>query len=96
MAITIEPHGYTLLGAKNPIYNNADKSQIVVDCKFSHYEDLGITEDDGYLPFVAMLGDNEPHGAAIYKAAKAGDYGTVGDYVEPEKEEEEEEEDGGE
>jgi len=81
MAITIESIGATLIGAKNPQWGRADKSAIDLECKFSHYERLGIgTDTDGYTGFWASLDDPEPHGRAIFEAAKAGEYGTIKDY----------------
>ena len=41
-------------------------------------------ENDGYYEFGADPNDTEEHGRQIFEKAKAGDYGTVGDYVPPE------------
>ena len=87
MAITIANTNYTLIGAKNPVWDNKEKSIIQVECKFSHYESIGITENDGYLEFAARADDPEPHGVEIFNACKAGTYGTIGDYVAPEEDE---------
>ena len=84
MTIRIKSHGATLLGAKNPRWGDKDKTIIVLECKFSHYESLGLTENDGYYDFTANPLDTEPHGVEIFNKAKAGDYGTVADYVEEE------------
>jgi len=87
MAITIANTSHTLIGAKDPVWANADKTTIKVVCKFSHYESIGITENDGYLEFAARADDPEPHGVEIFNACKAGTYGTIGDYVAPEEDE---------
>ena len=83
MTITIQSNGATLLGAKNPVWANEENTLIQLDCKFSHYASLGITENDGYAAFMAAPNDIEEHGRQIFEKAKAGDYGTVGDYVAP-------------
>ena len=72
-----------LLGAKNPVWGDKDKESILLECKFGHYESIGVTENDGYLPFTAKPTDPEEHGRLIFEKAKAGDYGTIGDYVPP-------------
>tara|TARA_R100000773_G_C4192321_1_gene97787 strand:- start:9 stop:272 length:264 start_codon:yes stop_codon:yes gene_type:complete len=87
MTITIQGNNATLVGAKNPVWANEEQTLIQLDCKFSHYSTLGITENDGYLPFMANPNDIEAHGRQIFEKAKAGDYGTVGDYVAPKEEE---------
>ena len=86
MTIEIKSINATLVGAKNPRWGNEDKTQILLDCKFSHYENLGMTENDGYYEFGASPNDTEPHGVEIFNKAKAGDYGTVADYVAPKEE----------
>ena len=83
MTITIKGNGATLIGAKNPVWADKDKTLIILDCKFSHYANLGMTENDGYYDFLANPNDVEEHGRQIFEKAKAGDYGTVGDYVAP-------------
>ena len=86
MTIEIKSINATLVGAKNPRWGNEDKTQILLDCKFSHYEKLGMTENNGYYEFGASPNDTEPHGVEIFNKAKAGDYGTVADYVAPKEE----------
>tara|TARA_R100001591_G_scaffold28851_1_gene39781 strand:- start:43 stop:300 length:258 start_codon:yes stop_codon:yes gene_type:complete len=81
MTITIKSIGATLLGARKPIWANEEKTLINLECKFSHYADIGMTDNDGYYLFLASGTDTEPHGVEIFNKAKAGDYGTVGDYV---------------
>tara|TARA_R100000458_G_C8049730_1_gene97413 strand:- start:168 stop:416 length:249 start_codon:yes stop_codon:yes gene_type:complete len=82
MTITIKKIGATLIGAKNPVWANKEQTLIQLDCKFSHYAAIGITENNGYLSFMADPDDPEEHGRQIFEKAKAGDYGTVGDFVE--------------
>ena len=86
MTITIAFNGATLIGARNPVWANAENTLILLDCKFSHYASLGMTENDGYYEFLANPNDTEEHGRQIYAAAVNGDYGTVGAYVAPESE----------
>ena len=82
MTITIKKIGATLIDAKNPVWANKEQTLIQLDCKFSHYAAIGITENNGYLSFMADPDDPEEHGRQIFEKAKAGDYGTVGDFVE--------------
>tara|TARA_A100001388_G_scaffold263947_1_gene234800 strand:+ start:493 stop:765 length:273 start_codon:yes stop_codon:yes gene_type:complete len=84
MTIKIKLNGATLIGAKNPVWGDEKKTFILLDCKFSHYESIGLTENNGYYSFGASPDDIEEHGRQIFEKAKAGDYGTVGDYVPPE------------
>ena len=84
MTIKIKLNGATLIGAKNPVWGDEKKTFILLDCKFSHYADIGMTENNGYYSFGASPDDIEEHGRQIFEKAKAGDYGTVGDYVPPE------------
>ena len=86
MTITINANGATLLGAKSPVWANEEQTSIELQCKFSHYESLGLTENDGYYPFTANPNDVEEHGRQIFEKAKAGEYGTIGNYVAPEGE----------
>ena len=85
MTIKIKINGATLIDAKNPRWTNEEKTHIILECKFSHYADIGMTENDGYYEFGASPDDVEEHGRQILEKAKAGDYGTVGDYVAPEE-----------
>ena len=84
MTIKIKKYNATLIDAKNPRWMDEKKTSIVLECKFSHYADMGMTENDGYYEFGASPDDVEPHGVEIFNKAKAGDYGTVADYVEEE------------
>ena len=85
MTIKIKINGATLIDANNPKWIDEEKTSIVLECKFSHYADLGMTENNGYYEFGATPDDPEEHGRQIFEKAKAGDYGTVGDYVAPEE-----------
>ncbi len=60
------------MDARNPKYN-ADGS---IDLEIEHPE-------YGWIPFTASPDDVEEHGAAIFNAAKNGDFGAVQDYVAP-------------
>ena len=86
MTITIQSNGATLIDAKNPVWANEEKTLIQLDCKFSHYASLGITENDGFISFLANPEDLEEHGRLIFTNAKKGEYGTVGEYVAPKEE----------
>ena len=86
MTITIQFNGATLIGARNPVWANEERTLISLECKFSHYESMGLTENDGYYGFTADPNDLEEHGRQIYANAVNGDYGTVGAYVAPEGE----------
>jgi hypothetical protein len=81
MTITIKNNGATLIGAKNPQYMDEDNIFIVLEAKFSHYADIGITENDGYMTFVCNPDDYEPHGREMHAQALAGEYGTIADFV---------------
>ena len=85
MTIKIKLTGATLVDAKNPKWMDEEKTCIVLECKFSHYAEMGLTDNDGYYEFGATPDDVEEHGRQIYEKAKAGDYGTVADYVAPEE-----------
>ncbi len=85
MPITIASNGATLIGAKNPRWGNAEQTVIEIEAKWSHYEGLGMTEDDGYYMFLADPNDVEAHGREVLAQAKLGTYGTVADY-DPERE----------
>ena len=56
-----------------------------ITCEEIYYEKVKhkFFENDGYYGFLANPNDVEEHGRQIFEKAKAGDYGTVGDYVEP-------------
>ena len=86
MTITIKFNGATLIDAKNPVWANEDKTVIWLDCKFSHYESIGMIENNGYYGFTADPNDVEEHGRQIFEKAKAGEYGKVGEYVAPKEE----------
>lgn len=62
---------------KRPEYANSEGSAINVEYEHPEY---------GWIPFTAVPDDVEPLGREIYEAAKRGDYGPVGPYVEPEPE----------
>tara|TARA_R100001086_G_C11699951_1_gene221068 strand:- start:49 stop:306 length:258 start_codon:yes stop_codon:yes gene_type:complete len=85
MTIKIKRNGATLVDAKNPRWGDEDKTFIILECKFSHYAEIGMTENNGYYEFGADPDDIEAHGVEIFNKAKAGEYGTVADYVAPEE-----------
>ena len=81
MTIKIRRYDATLIDARNPRWMDAENTSIVLECKFSHYADIGMTENDGYYEFGASPDDVEEHGRQIYAAAVNGDYGTIGAYT---------------
>ena len=80
MPITIASTGDTLIDAKNPRWGDAANTMIELEAKWSHYEGLGMTENDGYYMFLAEPNDVEAHGREILAQAKLGTYGTIADY----------------
>tara|TARA_B100000212_G_scaffold173701_1_gene130664 strand:+ start:395 stop:646 length:252 start_codon:yes stop_codon:yes gene_type:complete len=81
MTVTIQSTGATLIDAKNPVWANKEQTLITLECKFSHYAGIGLTENDGYYLFGADPNDPELHGRQIYANAVNGDYGTIGAYT---------------
>jgi len=61
--------------AKDPRWVNAEHTMIDLTIKWD-----AIDEE---LPFTASQIDPEPHGKAIFEAASKGDFGTIGEYIEP-------------
>jgi hypothetical protein len=61
--------------AKDPVWANAEHTMIDLTIKWD--------EIDEELPFTASQFDPEPHGKAIFEAASKGDFGKIGEYVEP-------------
>ena len=50
MTIKIKINGATLIDAKNPRWMDEEKTSIVLECKFSHYADMGMKSmADRYL-----------------------------------------------
>jgi hypothetical protein len=68
----------TVKSASNPVYANADHTQIRLNVVFNEIEILGV------IPFVACESDPENHGRVIFARAQSGEFGAVGAYVEPE------------
>ena len=67
-----------LIDAKNPKWVNEEQTLIEVQAKWEHLE------SEGFLPFTADPNDPEAHGVDLYNRCRAGEFGTVGDYVAPE------------
>lgn len=65
----------TIEYAKNPIWANAENTEIILTVKF-----FEIPEE---LPFTAMPNDPELWGVELFNNAVAGDYGTIAPYVPP-------------
>jgi hypothetical protein len=66
---------FTLQYAKDPIWNNAEGTSILLAVKWEEFVEE--------MPFSACSFDPEPHGVDLYNRAKAGEFGTVLPYVAP-------------
>ena len=66
---------FTLQYAKDPIWGDAESTIIVLIVKWEEFNEE--------MPFAAMHSDPEPHGVDLFNRAKAGEFGTVADYVAP-------------
>lgn len=64
---------------KNPIYVNAQMTEIDMLVKFK--------ELDEELNYTATNLDKETHGIDLYQNAKNGDYGVIAPYIAPNAEE---------
>ena len=64
-----------ILSAKNPVWGNAEKTQINLQVQFQHLED--------WVPFSATSDDPAEHGQALFAQAVAGAFGEIEDYVPP-------------
>ena len=66
---------FTLIYAKDPIYNSEDNQQVLLTVRFQE-----INED---LPFNATSFDSEPHGVDLSNRAIAGEFGEILPYPMP-------------
>lgn len=66
----------TIESATNPIYANADGTNITLQVKFAEFNEV--------LPFGATAYDDMSYGVELYNRAKAGEFGAIAPYVAPE------------
>jgi hypothetical protein len=66
---------FTLQYAKNPIWNDAEGTAILLTVKWEEFVEE--------MPFGATTWDPEPWGVDLFNRAKAGEFGTVAPYVAP-------------
>ncbi len=66
---------FTLEYAKNPVYGNAEGTNIQLVTKWQEFNEE--------MPFAATSYDPMPHGVALYNRAKAGEFGQPAPYVPP-------------
>lgn len=65
---------FTLEYAKNPVYNNAEGTVILLTVKWGEFNEE--------MPFGATSFDPEPHGVDLFNRAVAGEFGEVAPFVE--------------
>jgi hypothetical protein len=66
---------FTLEYAKDPIWNNAEGTSILLNVKWKEFKEE--------MLFGATSFDPEPWGVDLYNRAKAGEFGAVASYVAP-------------
>lgn len=65
---------FTLEYAKNPIWNNAEFTAILLIIKWEEFNEE--------MPFSATAWDAEPWGVDLFNRAKDGEFGEVAQFVE--------------
>lgn len=60
---------------KDPVWGNAEKTQIELTVKFVHLEQE--------VPFTASKTDSAKHGRELFLRAQAGDFGEIKEYTPP-------------
>ena len=63
----------TIESAKNPVWNDADHTSILLIVKFAEFEEE--------MPFTATPYDPMPYGVDLYNRALTGAFGEIGPYV---------------
>jgi hypothetical protein len=66
---------FTLEYAKNPVWNDTTGEAIHLTVKFAEFNEE--------IPFTATSYDPMSYGVDLYNRAKAGEFGTIADYVAP-------------
>jgi hypothetical protein len=67
---------FTLEYAKDPVWNDNTGQSILLTVKWGEFNEE--------MPFGACSYDPMPHGVDLYNRAKAGEFGAIAPYVEPE------------
>ena len=65
---------FTLQYAKDPIWNDAESTSIVLTVKWNEFNEE--------MPFLACSYDPEAHGVDLYNRAKAGEFGDIAPFVD--------------
>jgi len=66
---------FTFEYAKNPIWNDAKKTAILLTIKWEEFKEE--------MPFGATSYDPEPWGVDLFNRAVAGEFGEISPFVEP-------------
>ena len=67
---------FTLEYANTPVYGNAEGTNIQLVVKWEEFNEE--------MPFAATSFDPMPHGVDLYNRAKAGEFGSIAPWVDPE------------
>jgi len=67
---------FTLEYANTPVYGNAEGTNIQLVVKWEEF--------NKEMPFAATSFDPMPHGVDLYNRAKAGEFGLIAPWVDPE------------
>lgn len=62
-----------ILGARNPVWADSDHTSIELEVNFEHLGE--------WVAFHATPHDTLEHGPLLFENAKAGMYGTIGEFV---------------
>jgi hypothetical protein len=65
----------TIQSATNPVYANAEGTNITLQVKFEEFAEV--------MPFGATPYDSMPYGVELYNRALAGEFGPIAAYVPP-------------
>jgi hypothetical protein len=65
----------TIESAANPVYANAEGTNITLQVKFAEFDEV--------MPFAATSYDSMPYGVELYNRALAGEFGAIAPYVAP-------------
>jgi hypothetical protein len=65
----------TIESATNPIYGNAEGTNITLQVKFAEFDEI--------MPFGATPTDPMAYGIELYSRALNGEFGTIAPYVAP-------------
>lgn len=65
----------TIESAVNPVYANAEGTNITLQVKFAEFDEV--------MPFAATSYDSMAYGVELHNRAKAGEFGPIAPYVAP-------------